>query len=315
MLRLDMQTFIIQVTDELVGKRTDKLLAEQLPQFPRAALQKLFDKNLVWLNDKVTKPGIKVRLDDKLKADLSPLDIKIENIELPVIYEDDDVLVVDKPAGVISHARGKYFDEPSVASFIHQKTILNHKYSLSGVRTQKTKKGGKTGFSGDQQRAGIVHRLDRATSGVMICAKNQESLSWLQKQFSLRKVKKTYVAVIEGSMPSEDGVIDMPIGRNPNVPKMFHVTEIGKQALTRYRTIKSNSKYSMLELSPETGRTHQLRVHLKELHHPIVGDELYGGKTAPRLLLHAGTLEIMLPNKERTIFTSPLPKEFEEIMS
>lgn len=290
--------YSIKVTDELVGKRTDKLLAEQLPQFPRAALAKLFDKELVWLNDKVTKPGIKVRLGDRLKADLSPLDIKIEDIELPIIYEDDDVLVIDKPSGVISHARGKYFDEPSVASFLRQKTIPEHI--------------ARPGLAND--RSGIVHRLDRATSGVMICAKNQAALSWLQKQFSTRKVKKTYTAIIEGSMPSEEGIIDMPIGRNPNVPKMFHVTELGKAALTRYQTLKANNKYSLLDLTPETGRTHQLRVHLKELHHPIVGDELYGGKAAPRLLLHASSLEITLPGKDRAIFTSPLPKDFEDFI-
>ena len=282
--------YSIKITEELVGKRTDKLLAEQLPQFPRAALQKLFDKDMVWLNGKLTKPGIKVRLSDRLKADLSPLDIKIENIDLPVIFEDENVIVVDKPSGVISHARGKYFDEPSVASFVRQIT---------------KQKG---------ERAGIVHRLDRATSGVMISAKNQLALSWLQKQFSQRKVKKTYMAIIEGAMPSEEGIIDMPIGRNPSVPKMFHVSESGTQALTRYQTIKSNEKFSLLEMSPETGRTHQLRVHLKELHHPIVGDELYGGKQASRLLLHASSLEITLPNSERTIFTSPLPAEFNELL-
>ncbi len=280
--------YTLRVTNELAGKRTDKLLAEQLSQFPRAALQKLFDKELVWLNGKVTKPGIKVREGDKIKADLSPLDIKIPDIDLPIIYEDDNVLVIDKPAGIISHARGRYFDESSVASFIRQKT-------------------GQKG-----ERSGIVHRLDRATSGIMITAKNQDALSFLQKQFSQRKTKKTYLAVIYGTMPSEEGVIDMPIARNPSKPKMFFVHETGKSALTRYRTIKVNDKYSLLELTPETGRTHQLRVHLRELGHPIIGDELYGGEPAARLLLHAASLEITLPDGERAVFTSPLPEVFRE---
>lgn len=126
-----MPVFSIRVTEEYKGKRTDKLLAEQLPQFPRAALAKLFDQELVWLNDKPTKPGIKVREGDRLKADISPLDIKIPDIDLPVIFEDDNVLVVDKPAGVISHARGKFFDEPSVASFVRQKT--GQKGERSGI--------------------------------------------------------------------------------------------------------------------------------------------------------------------------------------
>lgn len=280
----------ISITETMVGKRTDKLLAEELPQFPRAALAKLFDKDLVWLNGKLTKPGIKVRLGDKLKADLSPLDIKIADIELPVIFEDKDVIVIDKPSGVISHARGRYFDEPSVASFVRQKT-----------RQQG-------------ERAGIVHRLDRATSGVMVTAKNPAALSWLQQRFSKRQVKKTYMAVIEGKMPSDEGVIDMPIMRNPKVPKKFGVYENGKQALTRYRTLSTNDKYSLLELIPETGRTHQLRVHLSELHHPIVGDELYGGKEFKRLLLHAASLEITLPDNEHSVFTAPLPEEFREVI-
>lgn len=280
--------YIIKVSKELAGKRTDKLLAEQLPQFPRAALTKLFNKELVWLNDKLTKPGHKLREGDRLKVDLSPLDIKIEDIELPIIFEDDQVLVVNKPSGVISHARGRYFDEPSVASFVRQKT-------------------GQPG-----ERSGIVHRLDRATSGVMVTAKNYETLSFLQKQFSLRKVNKTYMAVIEGSMPTEEGVIDMPIGRNPKIPASFHVTENGKSALTRYSTISQQGGFSLLELRPETGRTHQLRVHLKQLKHPIVGDNLYSGKPANRLMLHAASLEITLLGGERKTFTAPLPDEFED---
>lgn len=284
-----LKMYIIHVTPELTGKRTDKLLAEQLPQFPRSALHKLFDKELVWLNRVLTKPGVKVRLGDKLAVDLSPLDIKIADIDLPILYQDDDILVVNKPSGVISHARGKYFDEPSVASFVRQ------------ITRQK----------GD--RAGIVHRLDRATSGVMITAKNQAALSWLQQQFSGRKVVKTYVAVVLGNMPSEEGAIDMPIGRNPKKPATFYVTELGKQALTRYKTIKSEQGMSLLELQPETGRTHQLRVHLSELKHPIVGDELYGGKPYERLLLHAASLQITLPNKETATFTAPLPDTFDQV--
>lgn len=283
--------YTINITEEFAGKRTDKLLAEQLPQFPRAALAKLFDQELVWLNGAPTKPGHKLRVGDKLSADLSPLDVKIEDINLPIIYEDDNVLVVNKPSGVISHARGRYFDEPSVASFVRQKT-------------------GQKG-----ERSGIVHRLDRATSGVMICAKNQETLSFLQKQFSLRKVKKSYMAIIEGSMPTEEGMIDMPIGRNPKVPASFHVTDSGKNAITRYHTVEKKNGYSLLELRPETGRTHQLRVHLKHLKHPIVGDNLYSGKEAPRLLLHAASLEITLPNGERDIFTAPLPPDFQDFLA
>lgn len=280
----------LKVSDEQKGKRVDKLLADQLPQFPRAALAKLFDKDLVLLNSKPTKPGFKLRADDKVEVDLSPLDIKIADIDLPIIYEDDDVLVVNKPTGVISHARGRYFDEPSVASFVRQKT---HQQG---------------------ERAGIVHRLDRVTSGVMITAKSQEALSFLQKQFSSRKVKKTYLSVISGNLPTEEGSIDMPIGRNPKVPKKFHVTPIGKPAVTNYVTLNKSAKYSLLELSPETGRTHQIRVHLSKLNHPIVGDELYGGPEADRLMLHAESLEITLPGGERKVFHAKTPSIFRKLV-
>ncbi len=281
-----MPVFVVKVNEDLVGRRTDKLLADSLPQFPRAALAKLFDMDLVWLNDKITKPGIKTRLNDRVKVDLSPLDINIPDIDLPIIYQDDDVLVIDKPSGVISHARGRYFDEASVASFVRQ---ITHE-------------------TGD--RAGIVHRLDRATSGVMICAKNFETLSWLQKQFSMRKVNKTYIAVINHSLPTDEGKIDMPIARNPSKPQQFQVSQGGKPALTRYKATNTTEKYSTLELSPETGRTHQIRVHLKELNHPIVGDLLYGGEPADRLMLHAAKLEITLPNNETKIFSAELPEVF-----
>jgi 23S rRNA pseudouridine1911/1915/1917 synthase len=281
----------IAITEELVGMRTDKLIADYFPSYPRSALHKLFASEDVLLNNKITKPGIKVRIGDKLRIDLSPLEIVIADIDLPIIYEDDNVLVVDKPAGVISHARGRYFDESSVASFVRQKVA-----ALTG------------------ERAGIVHRLDRATSGVMVCAKNTESLSWLQRQFSDRNVQKKYVAVISGTMPSEQGVIDMPIARNPAAPVTFMVSESGKASITRYKVLKTSNTHSLIELSPETGRTHQLRVHLSKLGHPIFGDPLYKGEPAERLMLHAKSIKILLPSKEEKTFTSELPEVFNSFL-
>jgi 23S rRNA pseudouridine1911/1915/1917 synthase len=277
----------ITVTEELVGKRVDKLIADYFPSYPRAALHRLFESGDVELNTAPTKPGLKVRLGDSVRIDLSPLDITIADIELPILYQDDDVLVVNKPAGVISHARGRFFDEPSVASFVRQKVAA---------------------LTGD--RSGIVHRLDRATSGVMVCAKNPEALSWMQKQFSDRKVQKTYMAIVVGSMPTEEGIIDMPIARNPNKPSSFMVHESGKPSKTNYRVVSQHKGYTLLELKPFTGRTHQLRVHLTHLKHPIVGDELYSGEPAERLMLHAYSLEITLPSKVVKIFSAPIPVEF-----
>lgn len=192
---------------------------------------------------------------------------------------------------MLSHSKGNDNPEETVATFMADKV---------------------TGLSGN--RAGIVHRLDRATSGLMIAAKNLEALKWLQKQFSTRKVKKTYIAIVEGSLDPREAIIDMPIERNPKRPQTFRAGHKGRSAITQFKTLKFNDRYSMLELKPRTGRTHQLRVHLEQLKHPIVGDELYGGDHADRLYLHATELEITLPNKERKIFKSKLPEEFNKMV-
>jgi 23S rRNA pseudouridine1911/1915/1917 synthase len=240
------------------------------------------------LNDLIIKPGEKIKPGLTIDADISPINTKAEVIELPIIFEDDNVIVIDKPSGIISHARGRYWDEASVASFIRARVS-----ALTG------------------ERAGIVHRLDRATSGVIICAKNPESLSYLQKQFSLRSVKKHYLALVEGLVEPPKGIINIPIARNPNNPKTFIADPNGKPAQTEFYTKKIINNKTILDLHPLTGRTHQLRVHLSYLKHPIIGDELYGGKKADRLMLHAYSLEITIPGGLRKVFKSSIPIEFE----
>lgn len=271
--------------------RLDQYVADQHPGLSRSYVAKLIDDGQVLVNKAPGKRGYRLRSGDKIKMnfDISKLE-QIEDIDLPILYEDDDVLVVNKPAGVISHSRGKYWNEPSVASFVRQKT----------------------GQDGD--RAGIVHRLDRATSGVMICAKNAPALTFLQKQFSQRKVKKTYLAIVEGKPARKEAVIDMPIGRNPKAPATFKADIGGKPAQTSYKVVGTADGCSLLELTPLTGRTHQLRVHLKQIGHPIVGDTLYGGKPAERLLLHARSLTITLPYMTRHTFEAPTPAIFKEVM-
>ncbi len=275
------------------GQRLDKSLAAHYGSYSRAYLARLIDGDQVLVNGKPTKAGWKLREHDSITvlADLTK-EHPIENIELPILYEDDDVLVINKPSGVISHSRGKYWYEPSVASFLRQKTDE----------------------TSDNQRAGIVHRLDRATSGVMICAKHEASLSFLQKQFSARTVQKTYLAIVEGVMKPAAAIIDMPVERNPKKPSTFRVGSNGKPSQTAYKTITTAKDYSLLELTPKTGRTHQLRVHLSYQHKPIVGDELYGGKPAHRLMLHASQLEVALPSAGRRLFSAPRPSDFDTIM-
>lgn len=279
------------VSEDQAGQRLDVFVAAAMPNLSRAFIQKLNEEGRVAVNGKPEKPGYKLRQDDEVTVDYDESEHgRVDDIDLPVLYEDDDCIVINKPAGVLAHALGVHGNEASVASFLRGKV---------------------TGIDGD--RAGIVHRLDRATSGVIIGAKNQRALSHLQKQFSVRKVRKTYVAVVEGRLDPPEALIDMPIGRNPKAPATFRVGPNGKQARTYYEVLKDGEKYSLVELRPETGRTHQLRVHLTKVGHPIVGDPLYGsGKYGDRLFLHALSLEITLPNGERKTFTAPLPKEFED---
>lgn len=269
--------------------RADVLLAEAHPQYSRAALARLFEMDLVRKGDKILKAGDKIQPGLSFEADISPLEKPADDIDLPMLYEDDDVIVIDKPTGVISHARGRYWDEPSVASFVRAKVS-----DMSG------------------ERAGIVHRLDRATSGVMICAKNAKALSVLQRQFSQRNVKKSYYAVVSGTPEPTEAIIDIPLGRNPKDPKTFQPDPHGKSALTHYVVDQANNTHSLLHLMPQTGRTHQLRVHLTHIKHPILGDTVYAGEPADRLYLHAYSLEITLPNGQRTTFRSELPTEFRQ---
>jgi 23S rRNA pseudouridine1911/1915/1917 synthase len=275
------------------AKRLDTYVAEKLPEYSRAYVAKLVDQGIARVNGEVvTKGGYKLKHTDEIEIDhLRYAPQPVPNIELEVIYEDDDCVVINKPAGVLSHSKGEHNPEATVASWLRSRTS-----NMSG------------------ERAGIVHRLDRATSGVMICAKNKEASSWLQKQFAVRKVKKTYVAIIQGSLDPAQAMIDMPIERNPKKPQTFRVGSNGKPSQTEYRIIKSNAEYSLVELKPTTGRTHQLRVHMEKLGHPIVGDTLYAGQTANRMYLHAKTLEITLPNHKRAIFEAKVPKEFNDLI-
>jgi 23S rRNA pseudouridine1911/1915/1917 synthase len=218
-------------------------------------------------------------------------------MDLPVIYEDDDVVVINKPAGILTHAKGCINTEATVATF------------LSSKITDKDLTG---------NRAGIVHRLDRVTSGVIIGAKNSKAQAWLQKQFSQRKTKKNYLAIVEGEPKELEVVIDVPIERNPSRPQTFRAGQGGKSAQTRYKVIKTvvkgNKSYSLLELTPVTGRTHQIRVHLKYIGHPIVGDWVYGHES-DNMFLHAKSLEVTLPDKSRQIFSAPTPPAFKEFIS
>ena len=230
--------------------------------------------------------------DEDVKLELAPEPKTQNTLELPVVYQDEDVIVIDKPSGVLSHSKGELNDEETVATWLaHQ-----------------------MGWTEDDlnNRRGVVHRLDRGTSGVMILAKNPTAEKFLQKQFAERKTKKTYLAIIEGEPKQSEVMLDLPIARNFRKPTTFLVSANGKPSQTHMRVVETAPMklFSLLELKPQTGRTHQLRVHLAYLNHPILGDATYGGKKASRIMLHASELELTLPSSERRVFKSKTPSEF-----
>lgn len=279
----------IVIDETLAKKRADIIVAGAATEYSRAALSKLFDMGLVLLDGELARRGDKPKLGQTIQVDLTPIQQEPDVVELPILYEDDDVIVVNKPAGIISHSRGRYWQEPSVASFIRDKT--RH-------------------MTGD--RAGIVHRLDRATSGVMIAAKTEDAQKFLQKQFADRTVQKVYVALVKGTPKESKAHIIAPLMRHPNTPKLFMVHENGKPAETKYSVLQSQNGLSLVELYPLTGRTHQLRLHLDYIGHAIVGDELYSSDSAheDRMYLHAKLLTIKLPGGNLKTFEAPLPEEF-----
>lgn len=281
----------INTPDEAM--RVDAHIAKELG-LSRSFVKILLDQGKVTVNgDAIFKPSSKVHSGDEVVVDYQPSQLQdIPEINLEIIYQDDDCIVVNKPAGVLTHSKGVFNPEATVSTFIRQFT--------EGM---------------EDNRGGIVHRLDRVTSGLLICAKHPKALTHLQKQFSERKTKKVYNAVVNGSLTPLEATIDMPIERNPKKPQTFRVGANGKTATTHYKVLEESQDKSLVELRPVTGRTHQLRVHLAQLEHPIIGDVLYGGQSADRTYLHALSLEITIPNGERKVFSAPLPPEFHAIMA
>lgn len=277
--------------EDVKKMRLDAYISQKYPNYSRALIQKLIKRGHVKVSGNTEiKTSLLVRGSEMVDLDVSNLTESDEVLDLDVIYEDENCVVINKPLGVLVHSKGAYNPEATVASWL--KTCKDFD------------------FPADNDRGGIVHRLDRATSGVMICAKNKKTLGFLQKQFQNRKAKKTYIAVVEGTPKQEHAMIDLPIERNPKKPQTFRVNNNGKPAQTEYRIIETNEKRCLLELKPVTGRTHQLRVHLNYINHPIVGDDMYGGKANSRMLLHAKSLEITIPGGIRKVFDTKVPKEF-----
>ena len=271
-------------------QRLDVLLAERHPEISRSTWQKHIKAGHIAVNGAPAKNA----KQDVTEADSIAINIPdstdFSAHELPIIYLDDDVIVVNKPAGILTHTKGALNDEFTVADFFRR-------YTTVGL---------------DTTRPGIVHRLDRDTSGVIIGARTPESFDLLKKQFADRKAKKDYVAITDGVPKEQKAVIDIPIGRNPSAPSSFRPDSKGKPAVTEYHILDQTAKHALVALHPLTGRTHQLRVHLAHLNTPITGDRVYG-KAGERLYLHAYRLEVTTNLGERKTFVAPLPKAFDAI--
>lgn len=270
-------------------KRLDVELSERYPETSRSTWQKHIRAGHVQVNNEVkTSPKAEITNADAISVAI-PTPEDYSEYTLPIVFIDDNVIVISKPIGVLSHSKGALNDEFTVAGFFARYTSYNS----------------------DTNRPGIVHRLDRDTSGVMIGARNSETAALLQKQFADRRTKKTYLAIVDGVPKLPKARIDLPIGRNPSAPSTFRVDTKGKAAVTTYEVLASDGKQSLVRLQPQTGRTHQLRVHMQYIGTPIKGDKVYG-KAADRLYLHASSLEITIPDGNRQVFTVSTPESFEE---
>ncbi len=272
--------------------RLDVELVRRHPDLSRSTLQKYVKSGFVTVNGEVVTQAKSDVLQSDEIAMIIPQKESHEELELPILYLDDNVIVLNKPSGVLTHSKGVMNLEFTVADFFRR-------YTTFGLETN---------------RPGIVHRLDRDTSGIIIGARNEETAKLLKEQFANRTTKKEYVAVLAGQLKAPHAVIDLPIGRHPNAPSTFRVDPSGKSAQTTYEVLDTDGKLTLVKLSPKTGRTHQLRVHAQYVNTPILGDKVYGKqKSGQRLYLHAHSLEITIPDGKRMTFTAPLPKEFHDL--
>ena len=286
----------LTVPNERAGWRLDRFLALALPQFSRSRLQALIRAGDVHLQGQAARTRETVHAGDVVRLTEPPvqeIEAQAEKIPLDLLFEDDDLLVLNKPAGLVVH--------PGAGNQKHTlvNALLHHCISLSGI--------------GGKQRPGIVHRLDKETSGCLVVAKNDAAHQHLSRQFAEREVKKIYLALVTGTLKRPRGTIDAAIGRNPVQRKKMAVDLTkGRIARTDYRVLEAGRGVSLVECAIHSGRTHQIRVHLHHLGHPVIGDSLYGKRVAaPRQMLHAWKLGFTHPRtNERLFFEAPVPADF-----
>jgi len=299
------KTFVIEHT--LPQERLDVFLCSKLPGISRGAIQRLIDEGHILVNGEKTKPAASPHAGDAVSLrwpELRPAEAQPENIPIPVLYEDEDVIVVNKPAGMVVHPSDGHQEHTLVNALLH-----HCKGQLSGI--------------GGVARPGIIHRLDMDTSGCLIVAKNDPAHLALGGQFAEREVVKIYHAIVCGEPTPETGDIRAPIARNPSQRKKMAVIDSGRDAWTSYRTLKRLKESTLVEMVLHTGRTHQIRIHFKHIGFPLLGDTVYGkrqntifkastGFTAARQMLHALNITFTHPRtKEKIKCHAPLPEDFQ----
>lgn len=293
------RTVHLQVDE--AGTRLDRYLARQLPDLSRAQLQRLIRTGWVSVNGRPAKPSALVTPGVWVRVRIPAAPARIpepEPIVLDIVYEDDDLVVINKPAGLVVHPGAGRTSGTLVNA------LLAHYPDLA---------------AGDQERPGIVHRLDRDTSGLLVIARNEQALYDLQQQFKTRRVDKTYLALVQGRPPAAQGIIEAPLGRDPKRRQRMAVLSDGRPARTRYQMLAELGEYCLLSVRPETGRTHQIRVHLAWLGVPVVGDRIYGRRAnrlgLTRQFLHAWRLAFERPGgRGRLELQAPLPQDLQQVL-
>lgn len=290
------------VPEEKAGTRLDRVITDHLADTSRSWVQRLIDNGDVLVNGRPQRPSYKVAAGDNIEANVPPPevpeDIRPDEILIPVVYEDDDLIVFDKPAGLVVHPAPGH----------ERGTLVN---ALRWMRPESV--------DPSSPRPGVVHRLDKDTSGLIVVAKNEGSRLHLLRLWQGRKVLKQYTTLVIGGFPEDSATVDAPIGRDPNNRKRMAVVASGRPAVSRLRVIGRYPGYTLLDVTIETGRTHQIRVHCQFTGHPVAGDALYGGTVRDlplqRQFLHARRLAFELPNGNPLDLESPLPPDLAGVLA